>query len=344
MIEAVKPTEDLMNRRGGIAINDQKYNIQIITEDDQSSPPGAISAANRFIQDGIKFILPPLFIPNNLAITPITEEAKILSMKAMGTLREQVNPNLPYSFGASTFVYNAPVGYDFLKKNYPNVKKIAIISPDDPAGVTYRELAEKEIHKKDLEIVFEEAFKIGSEDFYPILTRAFEKKPDAIDVVFSIEPWSAGLINQSRELGFKGPIYASVALLGDIDILKGMIKPEYAYDIFQMGPDVQSPKMPSIVKEYRVLLEQEAKTPLSMPHIAVFNAAYALIQGIAKAQSIDTDKVVKALENMKSIDTAYGPGRMAGKDFFGINHVIRSPIAVSGIMDGKVFCEFSDKD
>ena len=81
-----------------------------------------------------------------------------------------------------------------------------------------------------------------------------------------------------------------------------------------------------------------------MPHIAVFNAAYTLIQGIEKAQSIDTDKVVKALENIKSIDTAYGPGRMAGKDFFGINHVIRSPIAVSGIMDGKVFCEFSNKD
>jgi branched-chain amino acid transport system substrate-binding protein len=344
MFEAVKPTEDLMNQRGGITINDQKYNIQIIAEDDESSPPGAVAAANKLIQAGIKFIIRPLFPPSNLASIPITEEAKVLCMKPMGTLREEANPNLRYSFGASTFVYNSPVWHDYLKKNYPKVKKIAIISPDDPAGKTYRELAEKEIQRHELEIVFQEQFKIGSEDFYPILTKVLEKKPDAIDVVFSIEPWSAGIINQSRELGFTGPIYASIGLLGDINVLKGMLNPKYAYDLFQMGPDVQSPKMPVIVKEYRVLIEQQTKTPLNTSHIAVLDAVYALVQGIGKAQSIDTDKVAQALESMKSIDTAYGRGRMAGEDFFGVNHVIRRPIAISGIINGKVFCEFSNRD
>ena len=125
-----------------------------------------------------------------------------------------------------------------------------MISPDDPVGKIYRELTEKEIKARGLELVFEEQFKIGSEDFYPLLTKALQAKPDAIDIVFSIEPWSAGLINQSRELGFAGPIYASVGLLGDINILKGMIEPKYAYDIFQMGADVQSTKMPAIVKDY----------------------------------------------------------------------------------------------
>ncbi len=344
MCDAAKPTEDLMNKRGGITIHGQKYNIQIIAEDDQSSPPGAVAATNKLIQAGVKFLIPPLFTPSTMAVIPLTEESKILCMKPLGTLREQANPKLRYSFGVSTFVYNAPVCYDFLKKNYPNVKKIAIISPDDPAGVTYRELAEKEIQKNGLEIVFEEAFKIGSEDFYPILTKAFEKKPDAIDVVFCIEPWSAGIINQSRELGFKGPIYASVALLGDINILKGMLNPKYVNDIFQMGPDVQSPEMPSIVKDYRVLIEQQTKMPFNTAHIAVLDAVYAIVQGIEKAQSIDTDKVAQALESMKSIDTAYGRGRMAGEDFFGVNHVIRRPIALSGIRNGQVFSEFTDRD
>ena len=30
MFDAVKPTEDLMNKMGGITINDQKYNIKIM--------------------------------------------------------------------------------------------------------------------------------------------------------------------------------------------------------------------------------------------------------------------------------------------------------------------------
>jgi branched-chain amino acid transport system substrate-binding protein len=344
LADAAKPAADLMNQRGGVTIKGQPYRIEIVTEDDQSSPPGAVAAVNRLIQAGIKFIIPPLFIPSNMAITPITEEAKVLCMKSMGAVRDQANPNLPYSFVSSTFVYNAPVGYDFLKKNYPKVKKIAMLSPDDPVGTTYRELAEKEIRKQGLEIVFQEQFKIGSEDFYPILTKTLERKPDAIDLVFSIEPWSAGIINQSRELGFKGPLYASVGLLGDINILKGMLNPKYAYDLFQMGPDVQSPKMPAIVKEYRVLVEQQIKTPFDTSHTVVLDAVYVLAQGIEKAQSFDTDKVAQALESMKSVDTVCGKGRMAGKDFFGINHVVRRPIAVSGIMNNKVFCEFSNRD
>ena len=344
LADAAKPTADLLNKRGGITIQGKKYLIEIITEDDQSSPPGAVAATNRLIQQGVKFVLPPLFIPSNMAMTPLAEDAKVLSMKAMGAVRDQANPNLRYSFVASTFVYNSPVGHDYLQKHYPKVKKIAIISPDDPVGKIYRELSEKEIKARALDLVFEEQFKIGSEDFYPLLTRALQKKPDAIDIVFSIEPWSAAIINQSRELGFTGPIYASVGLLGDINILKGMIEPKYAYDLFQMGADVQSPKMPSIVKDYRAVVAQYVKTPFNTSHLAVLDAAYVLAQGIEKAQSLDTDKVAQALEGMKSVDTVHGRGRMAGEDFFGVKHVVRRPIALSGIVDGKVFCEFSGKD
>ena len=344
LADAAKPTADLLNKRGGITIQGKKNLIEIVTEDDQSSPPGAVAATNRLIQQGVKFVLPPLFIPSNMAMTPLAEDAKVLSMKAMGAVRDQANPNLRYSFVASTFVYNSPVGYDYLQKHYPKAKKTAIISPDDPVGKIYRELSEKETKARALDLVFEEQFKIGSEDFYPLLTRALQKKPDAIDIVFSIEPWSAALINQSRELGFTGPIYASVGLLGDINILRGMVEPKYAYDLFQMGADVQSPKMPSIVRDYRAVVAQYVKTPFNTSHLAVLDAVYVLAQGIEKAQSLDTDKVAQALEGMTSIDTVYGRGRMAGEDFFGVKHVVRRPIALSGIVDGKVFCEFSGKD
>jgi ABC-type branched-subunit amino acid transport system substrate-binding protein len=102
--------------------------------------------------------------------------------------------------------------------------------------------------------------------------------------------------------------------------------------------------MPAIVKEYRVLVEQQIKTPFNTSHTVVLDAVYVLAQGIEKAQSLDTDKVAQALESMKSVETVCGRGRIAGKDFFGINHVVRRPIAVSGIMNNKVFCEFSNRD
>jgi len=341
IIDAAKPAEDLMNKRGGITIKGQKYLIEIVTEDDQSSPPGAVAAASKLIQGGIKFFIAPQFPGSNIAISPIAEEAKILRIKGLGIGKEEVGPSLRYSFYAFADIYTVPFCYDYLKKNYPKAKKIAIVTPDDPGGKTIREATEKEIQKRGLELVFEEMFKIGTEDFYPILTKALEKKPDAIDVVICIPPWAAGIINQSRELGFTGPIYGTI--MADANMLVGMLNPKYAYDIFQGSPDVFSPKMTQIVKDFRVLVEQQIKTPFNMDHTLVIEALYPLLQGIEKAQSLDTDKVVAALENMKSIDTIFGQGRMAGQDIFGINHAIFRPIPLSRIMNGKIEFELIGK-
>ena len=341
LIDAAKPAEDLMNKRGGITVQGQKYLIEVVTEDDQSSPPGAIAAVNRLMQAGIKFIYAPQFMVSNMAIAPIAEEAKILRIKGLGVGKEEVGPSLRYSFYASAQLYNVPICYDYLKKNYPKVKKIAMFIPDDPGINTIRELTEKEIQKRGLELVFQESFKIDTQDFYPILTKALEKKPDAIDMVASIPPWSAGVINQSRELGFTGPIFANIFC--DMNILRSMLNPKYAYDVFQASPDVLSPKMTPIMKEYRVLVEQQTKTQFNLDHGLVIEALYPLLQGIEKAQSFDTDKVVATLENMKSIDTPYGRGRMGGQDLFGINHVIVRPFTLSRLMKDKIEFEFIEK-
>jgi branched-chain amino acid transport system substrate-binding protein len=341
LIDAAKPAADLMNKRGGITVQGQKYLIEVVTEDDQSSPPGAIAAVNRLMQAGIKFIYAPQFMVSNMAIASIAEEAKILRIKGLGVGKEEVGPSLRYSFYASAQLYNVPISYDYLKKNYPKVKKIAMFTPDDPGIMTIKELTEKEIRKRGLELVFQETFKIDTQDFYPILTKALEKKPDAIDMVASIAPWSAGVINQSRELGFTGPIFANI--FADMNILKSMLNPKYAYDVFQASPDVLSPKMTPIMKEYRVLVEQQTKTQFNLDHGLVIEALYPLLQGIEKAQSFDTDKVVATLENMKSIDTPYGRGRMGGQDLFGINHVIVRPFTLSRLMKDKIEFEFIEK-
>src|SRR5512139_1637541 len=49
LVEAAKPAEDLINQRGGVTIKGQKYRVEIVTTDDQSSPPGAVAATNRLL-------------------------------------------------------------------------------------------------------------------------------------------------------------------------------------------------------------------------------------------------------------------------------------------------------
>jgi branched-chain amino acid transport system substrate-binding protein len=334
MYDAVKPTEDLMNQRGGVTVKGQKYNIKIIAEDDQSSPPGAIAATNRLIQDGVKFIIPPMFMVTDLALIPTAEEAKVLRMKAFGMGPEEVNAKIKYGFYADSSLYNIEPSFDYFVKTYPKAKRIAIIMPDDPGANTALDLNQKAAQKRGLQLVFTEKFKIPTEDFYPILTKALEQKPDAINMVVSIVPWAAGIINQSRELGFTGSLYAP-CLFGDINLVNSMLNKKYAYDLFHGGPDVLSDKMLPIVKDLRKLVEK-ANQPYIMDSMLGLDALYPLLQCIEKAESLDPDKVVATIEKMKSIDTIWGKGRWGGQEIFGVNHVIIRPFTLSRIVNGKV--------
>jgi branched-chain amino acid transport system substrate-binding protein len=344
IVDGVKPMEELLNRRGGVTVKGHKYRVELVLADDQSSPPGAVSAVNKLIQDDIKFVLPPGFIPNILAVMPIIKEAKMLGMKAFAPGQEVLNPNTPFMFASSAVVYNPRACYDHLKRRYPKVKRVALVTAADPGLGGWLKLVRNEIQRNGFDLVSDESFKIGAEDYYPILTKTLEKRPDAIDIVGSIEPWSAGIITQSRELGFKGPVMCSTSIMGDINIVNSMIDPKNAYDVFHADIDPLGPNVSPIVKEFRSIVEQKTGRPLYNGQVATLDCIYILLQGIERAQSFDVDKVTQALEGTKSIDTVYGKGRMAGEDLFGINHAVRRTIFISGITNGKVWCEATDKD
>jgi branched-chain amino acid transport system substrate-binding protein len=290
------------------------------------------------MQAGIKFIIAPMFMPSNMAIASFTEEAKILRMKAFWSGPEEVNPQMRYSFFSCASLDNIEPCYDYLVKAYPKVKRIAFVMSDDPGASTHVALNKKAIEKRGLDLAAHEAFRIPTEDFYPILTKVLEKKPDALNCIVSIVPWAAGIINQARELGFKGPIFCP-GIFGDINLVNSMLKPGYGNDIFHGGPDVLSAKMLPIVKELRKLVEKTG-SPFIMDSALPLDSAYLMVQAILKAQSFDTDKVVDTIESMGNIDTIWGPGKWGGEDVFGNNHVVKRPFTFSQIKNGKVEFEF----
>ena len=330
--ESVKPTEKFINDRGGVTVNGEKYRVELIVYDDQSSPPGAVAAANKVVQDNIKFLLAPMFMPSNLAIAPITERAKIVRVQATTSGVEQYGPKNHFLFAASFTICTIPATYDYLTKNYPKAKKIARLVPDDPGAKAFNDYDVKEAQKHGLEVVFDEPFKIGIEDFYPLLTKALEKKPEALDMGFSILPWARGFITQARELGFNGPIYAP-AFVGDTNLLDGLLNAKSAHDFFHGAADVLSPKMTPLIKDFRKVVEKELGVKFNMDHTIVIEGAWPLLQVIAKAGTVtDTEKVVETFEKMTTIESIYGKSRMGGEKLIGNNHMVMRPALISRIV------------
>lgn len=117
-------------------------------------------------------------------------------------------------------------------------------------------------------------------------------------------------------------------------MLKGMIDPKYAYDISHASPDVTSPKMLPIVKELGKLVEARTKEKFNFDHVLTLQALMVIVQGIEKAQSFDTDKIVAVLEAGNTIDSPYGKGRFAGKEIIGQNRLMYRNIPFSVITKG----------
>jgi branched-chain amino acid transport system substrate-binding protein len=230
--------------------------------------------------------------------------------------------------------------YDKLKSIYPKMKRVAIIQPDDPGARYPAECTVKEIVKHGMEVVSHETFKIPTEDFYPILTKALAQKPDSIEMIVGIAPWAKGIIKQARELGFTGPI-TSVAPVGDVNQIRNALNRNYAYDICMASYDVTNPKMPAMIRDFSRLVEKVSKNKMDFSHVFTLQALWIMVQGIEKAQSFDTDAVVVALENMKRVETPYGPGKMVGKDLISKNRLLAKDIPFTRIVtDGKMEFEF----
>lgn len=339
--DSVKPVQELINSKGGFKVGADTYNIEIVAYDDQSSPEGATAAINKLIEDGVKYLYAPMFMPNNLAIAQLCEENKIIRIKSFGAGSIEVNPQHPFMFFSNSGVENITPFYDYALQKYPDVKRVAILAPDDPGGATYIELIKQAIKEHGLEEAYFELYPIPTEDYYPILNKALAAKPDAIDVIYGIPPWTSAIINQSRELGFTGPIFATCCG-GDANIVNAMVKPEYAYDILNAAPDVNSDKMLPIVKELGELVKAQG-TSWEMDSLHLLDAFTVLGQAFTGAGSVDTEKVVAYIDSdaMTGFDTIYGPGSWnSHPEVYGNNHCGKKPLLMSTYMDGKVTFEF----
>ncbi len=330
MYDAVGPTQELLNEEGGVTVGDTHYTIELTMYDDQSTTAGGLTAINKLIGDGVKYVSPPMFMPVNLAIADLCEQNKLMRVKSYGAGNVEVNPENPYMFFSCAGVSYLEPFWDYALEKYPNIKKVAVITPDDPGGATYQEMCKAYLEKLGIEIVYWEVYPQPSFDFYPILNKALATNPDAIETLYGIPPCSSALINQARELGYTGPVFGSCTL-GDSNVINAMLTPEYAYDILSPSPDVNSDLMTPRVQKLREKV-QATGASFEMDSLHLLDACSAIISAIEAAQSIDTEKVLAAIDSgvAREFEGSYGPATWGSyPDIYGNNHTAEHQLCMS---------------
>ena len=329
---------DILNEKGGITVNGQKYKVRILVEDCKSTMDGVTAAANRLVYDKkVKFILgPTAFFA--AAASPVVDPAKVLRVLTYSTNTDgEVDASTPYAFlGANATMTNVLTAARYLKKAYPNVKKVVTVNPDDGAVPKLFPLVKGLLEANGL-VVLGEMVRYPNEmqDFSPIATKLNAvKEADAIIETNGIGPHVGGIVKGLRQLGNKKPYAAALPTsLSEVVTIAGK---EATKDVFTHAISADEPKLAPLAKEICKRTVAKHGKDYSL-YLTGADALWDLKYVIEAAQSLDPTAVKTKWESLSKIDTIFGPGVICGEKTFGIkNHVVAHSQAVQILRNGVV--------
>ena len=222
----LKAAAQMINERGGVTVQGQKYNIELVGEDGKSTLDGNTSAANKIVfDDKISFVVGPSGFFGT-GSSPTFEQNKVLHVSGYNTSQPgEMDASTPYGF----LGYNASLGHligalKAMKKEYPHVKKVIIATPDDGAVPYLMPQAKKMVEGQGLTVVGDViAFPNEMEDYSPIAAKINAvKDADAVLIVNGAPVAFGSVAKGLRALGNKKPIVCATAVAAeDIGAISG---------------------------------------------------------------------------------------------------------------------------
>lgn len=309
------------NAKGGIRVGSDRYKLEIIYVDDKFTADGGRAAAERLVyKDKVKFILGSFSTSAVLAQQKITEPNKVVSI-IDGQAKYQVNPEAPYSFRAITgFREMCPSFAQYIHEKYPEIKKAAVLAPNNDVGRDYHEFAPRMYKYFGFDVVFNELFPPRTKDFTPLLAKGLTKGPQLFDLGTTSSGSVILMKKQVVELGYTGPTFntATVPTKKFIQAVgKKNVANHYVFG-FPEDPAHAPPKLLPIIGKYKE--RHKSWTPVAGRFHLYLDV---LVRGIEAAGTVtDTTAVRDAIENLPPWDSIIGMVSWGGRETYGIDHQI----------------------
>lgn len=333
----LQATAQYINNNGGITVQGQKYIIQLVTEDGQSTMDGVAAAAKKLVyDDNVKFIAGPTALWP-LGSSPVFSQANVMDVVSYtGNAPGNMDASTPNTFlaGGSTLgSFEAAV--QVLQKYYPNTKSAVVMRPDD-GNTPYIEPEMKQyLASTGITWAGFVTYSNTTTDFSPVASQLHSIQADAIIHVDSNAPMIASIVKDLRGLGDNRPYITGVDCpLSDVIQIAG-ISDCNGVSTTDAGMNVEGnpPQLDAVIKT--LADENGGKAPSLV--LLNSNALYALVNVIQTANSLDPAVVRAQWLKSKTIDTLFGPGVVCGTKTFGIaDHALIMPYPYQIVQNGQV--------
>jgi branched-chain amino acid transport system substrate-binding protein len=295
MQNGVRQAADDINAAGGIL--GQKIAIEV--GDDVSKPEQGVSVANKFVGDGIQFVVGDYNSSVSIPASEVYEDNGILQITPAST-----NPTFTERGLWNVFRVcgrddqQGAVAAAYILSHYAG-KKIAIIHDKTTYGKGLADEMRKAMNAKGMSEVLYEGITVGEKDYSAIVSRI---KSTGADLVYFGGLYTEGglLVRQMREQGITAPLMGGDGLAAEEFASVG--GPGVEGSLMTFGPDpMQRPEAATIVKEF------EAKQFIPEAYTLYSYAAVQILkQAAEQAKSLDPQKVADAMHSGMTFDTVIG--------------------------------------
>ena len=298
-----------INAKGGVL----GKKLEVISRDDGANPGEAVRVAEELVtREGVAMIAGTFLSHIGLAVTNFAGQKKVFFLAAeplTDKITWQNGNKYTYRLRATTYMQTAmlmPAAIAAKKK------RLALVYPNFEYGQSAAENF-KTLMKKaqpDVEFVTEQAPPLGKIDAGAVAQAIDDAKPDAIfNVLFGGD--LAKFVREGNTRGvFKDRTVVSL-LSGEpeyLDPLKdeapvGWVVTGYPWD------KINTPEHLAFVDAYKKKYNDYPR----LGSIVGYVTMKSLAAGIAKAKSMDTEKLVEAFKDLK-VDSPFGPFRYRASD------------------------------
>ena len=335
---SAEATAEMYNEKGGVEIDGEKYQIEIVSIDDKNDPKLAASGAERLVaQEGIKYVIGPNVDITAASIVPVIEAAGAMSFPYSFTRALYSPPHKNMVLGMIASYQAGPIIYKYLMEN-KDVKSVAFIALNSPDALNQRDDGVAAAKDLGMEILSsEDTYEPGTTDFFPVVSKVVGEEPDLI-VLSGVTPADAPLlIRTARELGFEGILSTETA--HDINILNE-VAGDYANGFISIGgastPEIRSAYMEEFVDRYNKIAGEwndEAGTKsyaLEMVLKTLQKAGKGAIDDVALFKAAMPDFSVKNPFLKEDHQLTY-----VGEAYFDQKRQIGVPMVVNEVQDGE---------
>jgi branched-chain amino acid transport system substrate-binding protein len=297
---AVRVAVDDANK-AGLVIGGQKSQFELDSQDDAADPKTAVLVAQRFLDEGVSGVIGHLNSGCSVAASAIYAKAGIPQVSPSASSPAFTSRGLKTTFRTiNNDDQMATLAADYSVKKL-GAKRIATIDDSTDYGSNFAAELGKAIKSAGGEVVSRQYTDTKSVDFRAILTTIKGANPDLIVYIGSYGQ-AASLVKQLRQLGIRSKFMGEGGFTNDNflkltgNAAKGMYSWEYGLPLSRL------PRAADLEKK----IQARFGTGIVQFAPQAYDATWAIINAMKKADSTDPQKYVSVLPNV-SFDGVTGP-------------------------------------